>query len=66
MRHHVYKIFFLSEIISGAPAENLETSEVEFFAQQQIPELSLTRVVPSQITRLFEQYYHPEWQTDFD
>lgn len=66
MRHHVYKLFFLCELIGGAPAENLETSEVEFFAQQQIPELSLTRVVPSQIERLFEHYYHPDWQTDFD
>lgn len=66
LRHHVYKLFFGCELIGGAPLENLETSEVEFFAQQQIPELSLTRVVPSQIARLFEHYYHPEWQTDFD
>ena len=66
MRHHVYKLFFRCELIGGAPAENLETSEVEFFAQQQIPELSLTRVVPSQIARLFEHYYHPNLQTDFD
>lgn len=34
-------------------------------AQEQIPELSLTRVVPSQIARLFARYYHPDWQTDF-
>ncbi len=66
LRHHVYKLFFLCELVGGAPAENLETSEVDFFAQQQIPELSLTRVVPSQIERLFEHYYHPNWQTDFD
>lgn len=66
MRHHVYKLFFRCELIGGTPAENLETSEVEFFAQQQIPELSLTRVVPSQIARLFEHYYHPNLQTDFD
>lgn len=66
LRHHVYKLFFMCKLIGGAPLENLETSEVEFFAQQQIPELSLTRVVPSQIARLFEHYYHPEWQTDFD
>lgn len=66
MRHHVYKLFFHCEIMGGAPTENFETTEVGFFAAQQIPELSLTRVVPSQISRLFEHYNHPDWQTDFD
>lgn len=66
MQHHVYKLFFQCEITGGAPTENFETTEVGFFAAQQIPELSLTRVVPSQITRLFQHYYHPDWQTDFD
>lgn len=66
MRHHVYKLFFQCEIMGGAPTENFETTEVGFFAAQQIPQLSLTRVVPSQISRLFEHYNHPDWQTDFD
>jgi len=66
LRHHVYKLFFQCEIIGGAPAPNLETSTVEFFSIQKIPELSLTRVVPSQIVRLFEHYHNSGWQTDFD
>jgi ADP-ribose pyrophosphatase YjhB (NUDIX family) len=66
LRHHVYKLFFQCEIIGGAPAPNLETSTVEFFSIEKIPELSLTRVVPSQIVRLFEHYHHSGWQTDFD
>ncbi|KJH70560.1 NUDIX hydrolase [Aliterella atlantica] len=66
LRHHVYKLFFGCKLLGGAPAENLETSEVEFFAQEQIPQLSLTRVVPSQIARLFEHYYQPDLPTDFD
>jgi ADP-ribose pyrophosphatase YjhB (NUDIX family) len=66
LRHHIYKLFFQCRIRGGTPMSNFETSDVEFFVAQQIPELSLTRVVPSQIARLFEHYYHPEWQTDFD
>jgi ADP-ribose pyrophosphatase YjhB (NUDIX family) len=66
MRHHVYKLFFRCDIICGNPTGNHETIEIDFFAAHQIPELSLTRVVPSQIVRLFEHYHHPNWQTDFD
>lgn len=66
LRHHVYKLFFQCEIIGGAPAENLEVSTVEFFSEQEIPELSLTRVVPSQIERLFKHYANSNWRTDFD
>jgi hypothetical protein len=52
--------------MGGAATANLETEEVEFFGEQQIPELSLTRVVPSQINRLFEHYRSPNLPTDFD
>lgn len=69
-RHHVYKLFFHCEITGkvtgGELKENYETIEARFFSAPQIPDLSLTRVVPSQIARLFEHYSHPEWQTDFD
>jgi len=34
--------------------------------KNEIPELSLARVTPSQIARMFEHYRHPEWPTDFD
>jgi ADP-ribose pyrophosphatase YjhB (NUDIX family) len=66
MRHHVYKLFFQCEIVGGAPNENHETEAVAFFAEHQIPALSLTRVVPAQIARLFEHLRHPDWATDFD
>lgn len=66
LRHHVYKLFFQCEIIGGSPTESSETEAVGFFAEHQIPELSLTRVVPTQIARLFEHLRHPDWATDFD
>lgn len=63
---HVYKLFFQCEIVGGAPATDFETSAVEFFAADQIPPLSLTRVTPAQIDRMFEHYRNPDWPTDFD
>jgi ADP-ribose pyrophosphatase YjhB (NUDIX family) len=64
--HHTYKLFFLCELTGGSPTESHETGESAFFSETDIPELSLTRVVPSQIARMFEHHRHPEWQTDFD
>jgi ADP-ribose pyrophosphatase YjhB (NUDIX family) len=64
--HHTYKLFFLCELTGGAPAESYETGASAFFKEDEIPELSLTRVVPSQIARLFEHHRHPDWPTDFD
>src|SRR5215213_763325 len=61
-----YKLFFLCDLICGTAAASGETEAVEFFREYALPELSLTRVVPAQIARLFAHYRHPEWPTDFD
>lgn len=63
---HVYKLFILCELIGGEAATSFETSGVGFFAEEELPELSLSRVTPEQIRRLFEHWRHPEWATDFD
>lgn len=64
--HHIYKLFFRCELLSGTATSSIETEAAEFFAEDDIPELSLSRVVPSQITRLFEHYRNPDLPTDFD
>jgi ADP-ribose pyrophosphatase YjhB (NUDIX family) len=64
--HHVYKIFFQCELIGGTPTKSIETTDIAFFGEQEIPQLSLTRIVPSQITRMFEHYHNANMQTDFD
>lgn len=64
--HHGYKLFVLCELLGGSPQANIETDQVEFFAESKIPELSLFRVTPSQIKRLFEHHRHPDLPTDFD
>ncbi|WNZ25921.1 NUDIX hydrolase [Leptolyngbya sp. NK1-12] len=63
---HAYKLFFLCELIGGEPATSIETDAVDFFSVHALPELSLGRVLPDQILRLYEHWQHPEWATEFD
>jgi ADP-ribose pyrophosphatase YjhB (NUDIX family) len=65
-RHQSYKLFILCELLGGSPSPNIEIDQVKFFGENEIPELSLARVTPTQISRLFEHYRHPDWPTDFD
>lgn len=65
-RNHGYRLFFQCELLGGSPSENIETDAVEFFSEHEMPQLSLNRIVPTQITRLFEHYRQPDLPTDFD
>jgi ADP-ribose pyrophosphatase YjhB (NUDIX family) len=64
--HHVYKVFFLCDIVGGSPQTSIETGEVGFFSADAIPELSTGRVTYQQISRFFEYVKHPDWPSDFD
>lgn len=66
MPYHAYKLFFLCDIIGGEATPSYETSEVGFFPENQIPELSRSRVLPHQIQRFFEFYRNSDLPTDFD
>jgi ADP-ribose pyrophosphatase YjhB (NUDIX family) len=63
---HVYKLFFHCRIEAGEARTSFETDAVEFFGEDSIPPLSLGRVTPGQIKRLFEHLRQPELPTDFD
>jgi ADP-ribose pyrophosphatase YjhB (NUDIX family) len=64
---HVLKLFFICDPIGGRPQPGLETSEVAFFGETEIPvELSIGRVLPFQISRMFDHVRHPDLPTDFD
>jgi ADP-ribose pyrophosphatase YjhB (NUDIX family) len=64
--YHVYKLFFLCEIVGGAPSPNDEASEIAFFAEHQWPELSVSRVKEEQLLRFFQHHRDPQLPTDFD
>jgi hypothetical protein len=59
-------MFFLCEITGGSARPSNETSEVGFFARNELPPLSLGRVTAAQIERMFHHAEHPEIATDFD
>ena len=63
---HIYKLFFLCELCGGSAKVGLETDAVDFFPEDRIPPLSLSRVTPQQIALLFQHYRHPEIPTSFD
>ena len=60
MHYHVYKLFFICEIVGGEPTTSDETEEVAFFAEDELPELSITKTLPGQIAAMFEHYRRPE------
>ena len=66
MPFHIYKLFFLCDIKGGSPQISHETTAVDFFAEDRIPNLSISRVLPDQITRMFEHYRNSDLPTDFD
>jgi hypothetical protein len=59
-------LFFRCELIGGDAAVSNETSGVSWFAEAELPELSVSRVTAGQIHRFFEHYRNPDWPTDFD
>ena len=67
-RFHIYKIFIRCDLIGGEAQDSIETSDARFFAEEEIPALtlSLPRTTPSQIARLFEHYRNPDLPADFD
>lgn len=63
----IYKLFFLCVLTGGTAQGSLETSEVRFFAEDEIPsDLSTGRTLPHQIARLFAHHRAPDLPTEFD
>jgi ADP-ribose pyrophosphatase YjhB (NUDIX family) len=64
---HVWRLFFLCEIIGGEPHTGPETSEVAFFAEHELPaDLSTRRVLLPQLKRMFDHMRQPDLPTEFD
>ena len=62
----VVKLFFICEIVGGSPLPSHETGESAFFAEDDLPELSLSRVNLGEIRTLFNHHRQPDLPTEFD
>lgn len=61
------KLFYVCEIVGGTAATGLETSEIGWFAEGELPDdLSLGRVLPHQLHRMFAHAHNAALPTDFD
>jgi len=63
---HAYKLFFRCDLEGGAAAASIETAAVGFFAENDLPPLSLGRVTEAQVHRMFEHSRNPSLPTDYD
>jgi ADP-ribose pyrophosphatase YjhB (NUDIX family) len=64
---HIYRLFFVCEIIGGSARTSVETTEIGFFAEDEIPEdMSLARTTPEHIARMFAHWRNPSLPTEFD
>ncbi len=63
---YVYKLFFLCQVTGGALRESFETPGVDWFRRDALPPLSLDRVLPTQVERVFQHRDQPTLPADFD
>jgi ADP-ribose pyrophosphatase YjhB (NUDIX family) len=67
MAFSVVRMFFVCALEGGAPATSLETSGVGWFLEDEVPaDLSLRRVLPRHISRMFAHWRDPGLATEFD
>lgn len=62
----VYKVFFLCALVGGAAKTSMETTAVDWFPQDRLPDLSLGRVTAEQIHRWFRHWRQPNLPSEFD
>ncbi|MCA0363715.1 MAG: NUDIX hydrolase [Bacteroidetes bacterium] len=62
----VYQLFMECEIIGGEAKTGIETSDVQFFSIDNLPELSERRVTEQQILKMYELYNDKNLAPIFD
>ncbi len=62
---HAYKTMFICNIVGGMAKTNHETSDIDWYRIDSLPDLSLHRIIPNQILRLYEHFLNPDIHTDF-
>lgn len=62
----VCKIFALCTVIGGKFADNIETTDFQYFSENEIPELATEKNNEEQIRMCFEAYHSDYWETLLD
>jgi len=62
----IYKVFFLGELLGGAARVSEETTDVGFFALDELPPLSLVRTLPEDIELAHRFHIDPSLPAVFD
>lgn len=57
--YHIYKMFILCQIIGGHALGGVETSEVRFFGENELPDLSAERNTIAQVKSMFDYLRDP-------
>ena len=63
---HIYKMFFLCDLLGGEGTTSMETGGADFFAPDNLPPLSTPRTTIEEIERIFFHMQNPDLPTDFD
>ncbi len=63
---YAYKAFFRCDLLGGALRASRETPAVDWFSRDALPPLSLDRVLPAQLVRMFAHRDDPTLPSDFD
>ncbi len=67
MAFSVVRLFFVCALEGGTPITSLETSEVAWFGEADVPaDLSVRRTTPRHIARMFAHWRAPGLPTEFD
>lgn len=62
----IVKIFYLCEEIDGDFNDNLETTEIAYFAENELPNMAQEKCNEEQVHMCFEAYRTKNWSTQFD
>ena len=56
---HIYKLFFLCDLVSGEPTPGMETQDAAFFSVHDLPALSIGRIAEAQIQEAHAHHLDP-------
>ena len=56
---HVYKMFFLCDLVDGVAEKNIEISDISFFSYDSLPELSLGTTLDRDILDILRYHINP-------